>query len=275
MDHIVKAAMAKWPNVPACTGWLALDRRGRFRMRDTACQAAGAPGEPIQHAALNAFIARNYTADAEGRWFFQNGPQRVFVDLDYAPLVVRLHHGTAGHHAGTAHPEPILIDQCSLPFIPSACWCDAQGSILFAGRRGTVTMADADIGSNADTTRDAALDADVDAGGETVALLCDQDLDLFLTLFPDAAQQLASLLEAASSTPDTAATQRNTSLPSVAGGDVTAATATDTDRIASLPGRRAEDAALYWPGNAIALRCGLIDAKDVPARFGFRPRPTV
>ncbi|MFM7971511.1 MAG: DUF2946 family protein, partial [Betaproteobacteria bacterium] len=25
MDDIVKAALKKWPNVPACYGWLALD----------------------------------------------------------------------------------------------------------------------------------------------------------------------------------------------------------------------------------------------------------
>ena len=27
MDEIVKQALAKWPNVPHCTGWLLLDRR--------------------------------------------------------------------------------------------------------------------------------------------------------------------------------------------------------------------------------------------------------
>ena len=28
MDDIVKAALKKWPNVPHCYGWLALDARG-------------------------------------------------------------------------------------------------------------------------------------------------------------------------------------------------------------------------------------------------------
>ena len=28
MDDIVKAALKKWPNVPACYDWLALDARG-------------------------------------------------------------------------------------------------------------------------------------------------------------------------------------------------------------------------------------------------------
>ena len=33
MDDIVKAAMAKWLNVPDCYGWLGLDARGRWWMR--------------------------------------------------------------------------------------------------------------------------------------------------------------------------------------------------------------------------------------------------
>ena len=34
MDDIVKQAMAKWPNVPACWGWLGLDARGNWWLRD-------------------------------------------------------------------------------------------------------------------------------------------------------------------------------------------------------------------------------------------------
>jgi len=41
MDDIVKAALKKWPNVPACYGWLALDARGDWYMRDDRTQAAG------------------------------------------------------------------------------------------------------------------------------------------------------------------------------------------------------------------------------------------
>ena len=40
MDDIVKQALAKWPNVPDCYGWLGLDARGRWFMRDDAAQAA-------------------------------------------------------------------------------------------------------------------------------------------------------------------------------------------------------------------------------------------
>ena len=42
MDDIVKQAMAKWPNVPHCYGWLALDARGSIAGIDTAGSFDGA-----------------------------------------------------------------------------------------------------------------------------------------------------------------------------------------------------------------------------------------
>jgi len=89
MDDIVKQAMAKWPNVPHCYGWLALDARGGWRMRDEAAQAANAPGDRLNNAALLAFINRNYASDERGCWYFQNGPQRVYVNLETTPYVAR------------------------------------------------------------------------------------------------------------------------------------------------------------------------------------------
>jgi hypothetical protein len=41
MDDIVRQAIAKWPNVPDCYGWLGLDARGNWYMRDDRAQAAG------------------------------------------------------------------------------------------------------------------------------------------------------------------------------------------------------------------------------------------
>jgi hypothetical protein len=98
MDDLVRQAMAKWPNVPDCYGWLGLDSRGHWHMRDDAAQAQGsfASGQPgakgsrLQHEKLIAFIERNYAADAQGRWYFQNGPQRVFVELEITPWVWRV-----------------------------------------------------------------------------------------------------------------------------------------------------------------------------------------
>ncbi|WP_175696472.1 DUF2946 family protein [Burkholderia ambifaria] len=122
MDDIVRQALAKWPNVPDCTGWLLLDRRGEWRLRDDAAQAAGELGSPIRHAALNAFIGRNYECDAHGQWFFQNGPQRVYVELAYTPWVVRL---------AERDGQLTLADQTGAPFEPDAAWLDDAGGVLF------------------------------------------------------------------------------------------------------------------------------------------------
>lgn len=89
MDAIVEKALAKWPNVPHCYGWLALDARGNWRMRDEHAQQHGLSGDRIGSPALIGFIQRNYTHDEQGRWYFQNGPQRVYVDLEVAPHIVR------------------------------------------------------------------------------------------------------------------------------------------------------------------------------------------
>lgn len=95
MDEIVKAALKKWPKVPHCHGWLALDARGDWYLRDQADQLAGpfpqVKGSRITHDKLKAFIERNYLADELGQWFFQNGPQRVYVQLEATPWVWRLH----------------------------------------------------------------------------------------------------------------------------------------------------------------------------------------
>ena len=94
MDEIVKAALKKWPNVPACRGWLALDARGDWYMRDDRVQAAGSfprvKGSRIQHDKLRDFIERYYAHDDDGAWYFQNGPQRVFVELAATPWIWRV-----------------------------------------------------------------------------------------------------------------------------------------------------------------------------------------
>ncbi len=99
MDDIVKAALAKWPRVPHCYGWLALDARGQWFMRDERIQAAGPfpaiKGSRIDHDKLLAFIQRNYECDDAGCWFFQNGPQRVYVELEITPWVWRIGGGSS------------------------------------------------------------------------------------------------------------------------------------------------------------------------------------
>ena len=77
-DEVIRA-MAKWPDVPQCFGWLSLDVRGRWRIQ----------GELIAHTRAQAFLSRHYRADEQGRWYVQNGPQQVFVALDYTPWIYR------------------------------------------------------------------------------------------------------------------------------------------------------------------------------------------
>lgn len=90
MDDSVLQAMVKWPDVPACYGWLRLDARGRWRV----------PTGVIEHPRMVSFIGRNYTHDASGHWYFQNGPQRVYVDLDYTPRIYRVRSARLVDHTG-------------------------------------------------------------------------------------------------------------------------------------------------------------------------------
>ena len=121
MDDLVRQAMAKWPNVPDCFGWLGLDSRGQWFMRDDRVQAVGhfqsglpgAKGSRLQHDKLIAFIQRNYDADALGRWYFQNGPQRVYVELESTPFIWRLNpQGEVCAHTGlNATVRQCMIDE--------------------------------------------------------------------------------------------------------------------------------------------------------------------
>jgi len=117
MDPIVEAALKKWPNVPHCYGWLALDARGDWYMRDERIQHAGpfpqVKGSRINHDKLLAFIGRNYGHDEQGAWFFQNGPQRVYVQLESTPWVWRLQPdgGVQSHTGLEARVESSLLDE--------------------------------------------------------------------------------------------------------------------------------------------------------------------
>lgn len=134
MDPIVEAAMRKWPRVPHCHGWLALDARGQWYMRDDATQAAGefpaVKGSMVRHDKLREFIHRNYLRDERGGAYFQNGPQRVYVDLEVAPFVwridrapdsweVRAHTGDLAKNVQSAWLDETgrLFLQCVLPSV--------------------------------------------------------------------------------------------------------------------------------------------------------------
>lgn len=139
MDEMVLRGMAKWPGVPAVYGWVMLDRRGNWLLRNPASSAY----ERIGNVKLREFIARTYAVDERGRWFFQNGPQRVFVRLVYTPLVLRT--------AGDAY-----VDQCGRPFDCSGTMLDDEGSILLSGSRGVALLDDRDLQRYAEALGEAA-----------------------------------------------------------------------------------------------------------------------
>lgn len=91
MRDVAAPTLPHWPDVPDCFGWLSLDRRGHWRLKD----------EKITHPGLIAFLNANYGHDGHGNWLVNNGPQRVFVALECAPLVLRLlPDGTLRSHSG-------------------------------------------------------------------------------------------------------------------------------------------------------------------------------
>jgi len=96
MDPSVLEAMRRWPDVPAVYGWLSLTPRGEWRLHPLGDAKQGGAGEGIRNEQILAFINRNYLSDQDGCWFFQNGPQRVFVRIDSAPLILRV-DPMAGH----------------------------------------------------------------------------------------------------------------------------------------------------------------------------------
>ena len=130
MDDIVKQAMAKWPDVPNVYGWLNLDRRGVWRIK----------GDAVTNTVIAGFISRNYDHDSEGRWFFQNGPQRVFVELDYTPFVYRV--------MWNADPRaPLQIEThtgASVGNIDSV-WVDETGVLLLVTERGAGMLDDRNL----------------------------------------------------------------------------------------------------------------------------------
>jgi hypothetical protein len=158
MDEQVLRSLIKWPNVPHCFGWLALDRRGQWRMRDEFAQANQLPGNVIHHTTLNEFISRNYAHDSLGRFFFQNGPQRVFVTLDATPFIARIFPSEIG---------PQLLTQCGTEIKPQGALSDEKGNIYITGlfQQSLSDQLDGAVFNKIESL--------------SVALLHDHDLDLF------------------------------------------------------------------------------------------------
>lgn len=141
MDDLVRRAMARWPDVPAAHGWLRLTARGNWNLVDRHAPGfdpvADAAGSLISSPPLIDFIARNYAADEQGRWFWQNGPQRCFVTIERAPLIVRvLNEGE----------RTMLLTHTGLQ-VRSAhrAWIDADGNFYLATDLGPCAIDDRDL----------------------------------------------------------------------------------------------------------------------------------
>ncbi len=90
-------------------------------MRDDRAQALGAfqsgvpgaKGSVLRHEKLIDFIHRNYEAEELGRWYFQNGPQRVYIELEATPHIWRIGDDfSVSSHTGTwTQVNKSLVDE--------------------------------------------------------------------------------------------------------------------------------------------------------------------
>ncbi|MBN9461363.1 MAG: DUF2946 family protein [Burkholderiales bacterium] len=141
MDEQVLRAMARWPDVPAAWGWLRLDRRGRWLLVDRGRpgfdEARDGAGSPITNPQIVDFIGRNYRSDEQGRWYWQNGPQRVYVDLEAAPLVLRV--------LGEAQAPRFVTHTGQLVGHIEAGWVGPGGEVLLRTDVGPAAVHDLDL----------------------------------------------------------------------------------------------------------------------------------
>jgi len=120
--------MAKWPNVPAVYGWLSLDRRGHWLLK----------GDRVTNPGIVDFFGRNYSHDDTGRWFLQNGPQRVYVALDYTPYIYRLAPATGTALSVAAHSGATTGDT-------RTAYIDDAGQMLLDTKLGIGLVHDTDL----------------------------------------------------------------------------------------------------------------------------------
>ena len=135
MDEQVMGAMQKWPNVPAVYGWLSLSAQGDWLLHKHGGAREGETGQKIANEQIRHFMNRNYAATPAGEWYFQNGPQRVFVDLVSAPFIVRL-----------ADDLQTLVTHNELPVTRVSQWLlDEQGRLYLRTEHGAAILAGRDM----------------------------------------------------------------------------------------------------------------------------------
>ena len=160
MEDWVHRALARWPNVPHLYGWLALDRRGHWLIQ----------GETISRPQIIDTINRNYAADEHGRWYFQNGPQRGYMRLEYAPLLLRVEADGATLTAHTEVPAGRI----------EAAFLDEEGAVLLSTEAGPGLLADADLEWALQRLESPTGTVDEEALGVALALPSGADAGLWL-----------------------------------------------------------------------------------------------
>ena len=99
-------------------------------MRDDKAQAMGAfqsglpgaKGSLLRHEKLIDFIQRNYEADDQGCWYFQNGPQKVYIELEATPHVWRLSDDFEVHSqtGSVVKADRCLLDETGHVYLSTA-----------------------------------------------------------------------------------------------------------------------------------------------------------
>jgi hypothetical protein len=123
MEEWVERALKRWPNVPALYGWLKLDRRGRWLIK----------GELISRPQIIDVFNGNYAADERGCWYFQNGPQRGYMELERAPLILN------------ADGEDLRTHNRLTVASVEAAYLDEHGGVYFRTEHGPGALIDSDL----------------------------------------------------------------------------------------------------------------------------------
>jgi hypothetical protein len=166
LDDQVKRAMRKWPQVPSVYGWLRLNRRGQWFLVDRSQpgfdEARDGAGSLISSPPIIDFIGRNYECDDTGAWYWQNGPQRVFVRLELAPLILRVLNEPPLQRLVTH--TGFIVDRVERVL------SDADGNLLMQTDLGAAAIDDRDIGQ----LQLSAAEDDAGSEGGAMRLLLEQ-----------------------------------------------------------------------------------------------------
>ena len=98
---------------------------------------------------MKAFFGRNYQADGQGRLYFQNGPQKVYVELENTPIVWHW-QGCDTVGVGQIRPHYALADTTTVPSVPQACLLDEDGVVYLVSGQQLGVVYSQDVGAVAD-----------------------------------------------------------------------------------------------------------------------------